>query len=210
MSTLRTGKRRPFAFDPRLAIGLLLVVASVAGVVAIVSAADTSVQVYSARNPLAPGDRIMPDDLEARSVRLDAADTLYLEPGEVPDTGFVVTKSVAQGELVPASAVGSVDGLRLTSVVLTMGSQLAASVQPGSVVDVWAAEEVDSGHFGPPAVIVSGAIVVRLIESDSIVASDQTTAIEVLVPKSKIARVLEALANDDAISIVPATIPAKG
>jgi hypothetical protein len=210
MTTLRTGKRRPFAFDPRLAIGLLLVVASVAGVVAIVSAADKSVQVYSARSPLAPGDRIMPDDLEARSVRLDAAGTLYLAPGDVPDTGFVVTKSVAQGELVPASAVGSVDGLRLTSVVLTMGSQLAASVQPGSVVDVWAAEEVESGHFGPPAVIVAGATVVRLVESDSIVAADQATAIEVLVPKSKIARVLEALANDDAISVVPATIPGKG
>jgi SAF domain len=209
MSTVRTGKRKPFAFDPRLAIGLLLVVASVAGVVAIVSAADKSVQVYSARGPLAPGDRITPDDLEARSVRLDAAGTLYLEPGDIPDTGFVVTKPVARGELVPASAVGSVDGLRLTSVVLTMGSQLAASVQSGSVVDVWAAEEVENGHFGPPAVIVSGATVVRLIESDSIVASDEATSIEVLVPKSKIARVLEALANDDAISVVPATIPGK-
>jgi len=210
MATVRTGKRKAFAFDPRLAIGLLLVVASVAGVVAIVSAADTSVQVYAARDPLAPGDRITSDDLEARSVRLDAAGTLYLEPGDVPGTGFVVTRSVAEGELVPASAVGSVDGLRLTSVVLTLSSPLAASVQPGSVVDIWAAEEVENGHFGPPTVIVPGATVVRLVESDSIVAADQATGIEVLVPKSKIARVLEALANDDAISVVPATIPARG
>jgi hypothetical protein len=210
MSALRTSRKRAFAFDPRLAIGLLLVAASIVGVVGIVSAADTSVQVYAARDPLAPGDRIMPDDLEARSVRLDAAGTLYLEPGDVPDAGFVVTKSVAEGELVPVSAVGSVDGLRLTSVVLTMGTQLAASVQPGSVVDVWAAEEVENGHFGPPAVIVAGATVVRLVKSDSIVAADQATGIEVLVPKSKIARVLEALANDDAISVVPATMPGKG
>jgi hypothetical protein len=59
-------------------------------------------------------------------------------------------------------------------------------------------------------VIVPGAIVVRLVESDSIVAADQSTGIEVLVPKSKIARVLEALANDDAISVVPSSIPGKG
>lgn len=210
MSKVRTVRRKSFAFDPRLAIGLLLVVGSVAGVVGIVSAADTSVQVYAARDPLAPGDRIMPDDLEPRSVRLDATAGLYLAPGDVPDAGFVVTRSVAQGELVPASAVGSVDGLRLTSVVLTMGSQLAASVQPGSVVDVWSAEETESNHFGPPAVIVPGATVVRLVKSDSIVAADQAVGIEVLVPKSKIARVLEAVANDDAISVVPATMPARG
>lgn len=210
MANVRAGKRKAFAFDPRLAIGLLLVAASVAGVVAIVSAADTSVQVYAARDPLAPGDRITSDDLEARSVRLDVASALYLVPGDVPDGGFIVTRSVAEGELVPTSAVGSVDGLRLTSVVLTMGSQLAASVQPGSVVDVWAAQEEENRHFGPPAVIVPGATVVRLVESDSIVARDQTTGIEVLVPKSKIARVLEALANGDAISVVPATIPATG
>ena len=204
-----TARRKQFALDPRLAIGLLLVAGSVVGVIAIVSAADESVQVYAAKDPLAPGDRITQADLEQRSVRLDAASALYLAPGDVPAAGFVVTRSVAQGELVPASAIGSVDGLRLTSVVLILGGQLAASVQPGSIVDVWASREVDSGQFGPPAVIVPGATVVRLVTSDSIVAAAQATGIEVLVPKSKIARVLEALANDDAISVVPSGIPGK-
>jgi len=58
-------------------------------------------------------------------------------------------------------------------------------------------------------VIVSGATVVRLVESDSIIAADQAAGIEVLVPKSKTARLLQALANADAISVVPATMPGK-
>lgn len=207
---VRTGKRPNFALDPRLAIGLVLVAASVAGVVAIVSAADTSVQVYAARSALAPGDRVTAADLQARSVRLDVATALYLVPGDIPATGVVVTRAVAGGELVPASAVGSVDGLSLTSVVVSIGGPLAASVRPGSIVDLWAAEKIANGHFGPPTVIVAGATVVRLMKSDSIVAADQATSIEVLVPRSKIARVLQALANDDSISIVPATIPVKG
>jgi len=115
MSNVRTDKRTTFAFDPRLAIGLLLVACSVAGVVAIVTAADTSVQVYAARDPLAPGDRITSSNLEARSVRLDVATALYLAPGDIPAAGFVVTRAVAEGELVPASAVGNVDGLRSRS-----------------------------------------------------------------------------------------------
>ena len=45
----------PFTLDVRLLIGIGLVVASVAGVVAIVSAADRRVTVYAAADTLAPG-----------------------------------------------------------------------------------------------------------------------------------------------------------
>lgn len=202
-------RRRAVAFDPRLLIGLVLVVGSIVGVVGVVSAADETVQVYAARGTLSPGDRIDSDDLEERSVRLDATRELYLAPGELPSDGLVVTRPVSEGELVPASAVGKVAGERLASVVLQVGGQLAASVEPGSVADIWAAREVENGTFGPPVVIVSGATIVRLVQSESIVGAGETTAVEVLVPKARIARVLEAVANADAMSIVPANIPGR-
>jgi hypothetical protein len=41
------------------------------------------------------------------------------------------------------------------------------------------------------------------------VSAGTTTAVEVLVPKTRIARVLEAAANSDAVSIVPAAIPVR-
>jgi hypothetical protein len=84
---------------------------------------------------------------------------------------------------------------------------LAASVQPGAIVDVWAARELENNQFGAPAVIVGGAIVVRLVTSDSIVSRSQVNGLEVLVPRTRIARVLDAVANSDAISIVPASAP---
>jgi hypothetical protein len=202
-------KARSLAFDPRLAIGLVLVIGSVAGVVAIVSAADRTVTVYAAPGALTPGERIRPSDLDTRHVRLDDAETLYLVPGDVPSDGLVVTRTVAAGELVPTSAIGSAEGVRSTSVVLDVGVALAAAVQPAALVDVWAAREVEGGGFGPPTAIVSGATVVRLVESDSIVSGGDSTAIEVLVPRSKLARVLEAVANGDAISIVPAGLPGR-
>lgn len=201
--------RRKLVFDPRLLIGLLLVAGSVGGVLAIVSAADETVEVYAAREPLAPGDRIGSDDLVSSSVRLDDAASLYLVPGDIPAAGVVVTRPVDAGELLPASAVGSVDGLRLTSVVLTVGGQLAESVQPGATVDVWAAREGEGGLFAPPTVIVPGATVMRLVEEESLVASAGTVAVELLVPKTKVARVLEAIANADAMSIVPASLPGR-
>jgi len=200
---------RRFWFDPRFAIGVLLIVASVAGVVGIVGAADTSVQVYAAREPLAPGDVIEAGDLASTGVRLDGADRLYLVPGDVPDGGLVVTRAVADGELVPASAVGSTEGVRQASVVIGVNGELAASVGPGASVDVWSARQTGTGQFEPPVVIVSSASVVRLVEEDAFVVDRGSGSVEVLVPRSRVARVLEAIANGDAISLVPTGLPGK-
>ena len=201
--------RKRFWFDPRFAIGVLLVVASVAGVVAIVGAADTSILVLAARTPLAPGDHVDGDDLVATSVRLDGADRLYLLADELPSEGLVVTKPVAEGELVAASAVGSVLGEQQTAIVLAVNGELAASVVAGSGVDVWSARQSTSGVFEAPAVIVSAATVVRLVDREGFVVDDGSAAVEVLVPRTQIARVLEAVANDDAMSVVPASLPGK-
>ncbi len=212
LRTLPGTARKPsgFALDPRLLIGLLLVVASVTGVVFVVSAADRTSPVYLARGTLTIGETITVDDLSVSNIRMEGAGTLYLEPGDVPIGGLVVTRTVTQGELVPASAIGSVAGLRITSLVVDTSGTLAASIQPGSSVDLWAAREIENRKYSAPTVLVAGAIVLRLVTSDSIVGAGQVTAIEVLVPRAKVARVLESIANDDAISVVPLSIPGKG
>src|SRR5690606_25236861 len=141
--------------------GLLLVGASVAGVVAVVSAADTSTGVYTAREPLTQGQVVSADDLVVSNVRVGGAGSLYLLEGEIPPDGLVVTRPVAEGELVPASAVGSSAGLRYASIVVALNGRLPGAVGPGSLVDLWSSREAEAGGFGPPAVLVSSATVVR-------------------------------------------------
>ena len=199
--------RARFWFDPRFAIGVVVVAVSVAGVVAIVGAADASTPVLAARAPLAPGDHVDRDDLVATSVRLGGAERLYLSADDVPPDGLVVTRAVAAGELVAASAVGSMLGERETAVVLAVDGELAGSVVPGSGVDVWSARQSTSGVFEAPAVIVSAATVVRLVDREGFVVDDGSAAVEVLVPRAQVARVLEAVANDDSISVVPSSLP---
>jgi hypothetical protein len=208
MERIRSAGRR-VSIDPRVVIGLLLVVASAVGVFALVSAADASETLYSARVTLTAGDRLDEDDLLATSVRDGAGGGLYLAPGDIPPEGLVVTRTVGEGELVPMSALGSTTGIRLTAIVLSVNGQLAATVEAGSTVDVWVASADPDGVIGAPEVIVSNATVVRLVESETIVAGRQTTAVEVLVPRDRIARVLEALAAEASVSIVPADLPAR-
>lgn len=195
--------------DPRLVIGLALVVLSVVGVLWVVAAADGGTNIYVARSALSPGDRITASDLIVRSVRLGDAAGHYLAPRDLDDEGVVVTRAVAAGDLVPASAVGTAAGDRVTSVVVTQAARLSRAITPGAVVDVWSAAETSNGVFAVPTVLVASATIVRVIESDGIIAGNSAQSIEILVPRGRTARVLEAIANKDAISLVPTSIPLR-
>lgn len=207
-----TASRRRPAFDVRLIIGLVLVIGSVAGVLAIVSAGDRRTTVYAAASSLSPGDRIDAADFVVRQVSLDGVEDLYLVPGDVPDEGLVIGAAVRAGELVPRAAVASVEGQESTSLVLQLNGRVSAAVIPGAIVDVWAAPQAaggvaTTGAFGPPVVLSADAVVVRVVEDDGLVAASEGDAVEVLVPRNRIARLLHAIANDDALAIVPAGIP---
>jgi hypothetical protein len=214
-------RRRAPWFDPRFAIGLVLVVVSVFGVGALVSAANASVDVLAARGTLTPGERIHASDLVPTSVRVGRTTQLYLRAADVPAAGVIITRAVAAGELVPQSAVGSEAGADLTSIVVSVNTALPGSVAPGSRVDLWSAVQggvgaADDGSAGsvsggvgsyaPPTVLVSAAIVVRLIDSKQLVASTGSS-VELLVPKTDTASVLDAIANGAALSVVPVDLP---
>ncbi len=205
-------RRRPFA-DPRLLIGLLLVAASVAATVGIVAAVDRRTEVYAAAGPLEPGQRIAVSDLVPRGVALDGSDALYLGVGDVPRGGLVVTRAVAQGELVPASSVGRTSDVEATSLVLRLATRVSGAVKPGASVDVWSAApatpsataDVDDDVAVPPTVLVAGATVVRVLDEDQALSVDhEGSAVEVRLPRSRVARVLAAIASGDDLAIVPA------
>ena len=205
-----TATRTRFWFDPRFALGLVLVAASVVGVSTVVAGSDRTVAVYAARVPLVVGDHLDIADLVETDVRLGAAGELYLTPDLIPADGLIVTRTVTTGELVPAAAVGTRAGESVTSLVVDLRGSLSAGLVPGSVVDVWSAGAVDGGVFGPPAVLVGRAAIVRILEPTGLIQSGSGRAVEVLVPKGKVAAVLQAIANDEAISLVAVNAPIGG
>jgi hypothetical protein len=203
-----TGRRR-FAIDVRLVLGVALVVASVAAVSALVGVADSRVAVYAAADALAPGEHVDPADLVERSVALDGAEDLYLLVEATPDEGFVVTQAVAAGQLVPLSAAGSRDGVRATSLVLQLAGPVSTVVETGSLVDVWGVASLEQGEFGTPVVLASQATVVRVLDDETLIAGSAgvASAIEVLVPRTRVARLLQAIASGDALAAVPSGLP---
>ena len=207
----RDGRRsRRFGFDPRFLIGLALVAASIGGVWFVVGGIDTSVAVYAARGPLQVGDLVAAGDLVVTPVRMASAGNLYVTPESLPPDGLLVTRTVAAGELLPKAAVGTSAGTAVTRLVVDTAQTLSDSLTPGAVADVWAARQVERGRFDPPVVLVESASVVRVIERTGLMAGGSGQSVEILVPREKVASVLESVANEDAIALIPVNVPLEG
>lgn len=198
-----SGERGALRLDPRLLIGLLLVAGSTVGVWALVAGVDDSVEVYAARDTLVTGASIDVDDLELVEVRLGAAGERYLTAEELPADGLVLARTVGAGELVPVDALADPSDEQAATVVVANRGPLSSKIGPGARVDLWAADAIERGRFDAPAVLVSGAEVSSVRESDGL-NGGEGDAVEVLVPRDKVAVVLEALASGDAIDLVPA------
>lgn len=197
-------ERGALRLDPRLLIGIVLVAVSTVGVWALVSGLDDSTDVYAVRDTVTPGTRLQASDLALESARLGGNAVHYLTPGDLPEQGLVVTRSIGAGEFVPDSAVDTVDRVGLATVVVPSRGALPSELGVGSTVDVWAAAELGHGEFEPPAVLVAGAQIAGIHEPEGMMASSSGVSVELLIPREKVAALLQALAASDAIDLVPA------
>ncbi|THJ65970.1 hypothetical protein E8P82_10020 [Arthrobacter echini] len=194
--------RKPSWKDPRLLIGILLVLASTAGVIALLESQNTTAEVYSARRDIAVGSALTPEDLVAVPVRLGDSGGSYLPVSEgIPD-GAVLTRLVAEGELLPAAALGRRDELNRKPVGLTVEDPLPSGTGPGDRVDVWVSARTDTNSFEEPRLLLEAAEVAELTEGESALGASSSTLVQVLVEDAAMPDLLDALSNDARIAVV--------
>ncbi|MBD3943285.1 SAF domain-containing protein [Microbacterium sp. NEAU-LLC] len=195
--------RRAFWGDARFFLGLLLIVASVAGVWLVVAAARQTVPVYAAAHTIVPGEPIAADDVTVVDVALGSVADTYLGEGHLGGA-VVATRTIEEGELVPAAAVGDADAARTTSVVVRSAVDVPASVEAGTVVEVWAAPLLERGVYDKPRILVADATVVSVTRDDSMIGGG-AAALELVIPRDDVSATLSAMADESALSIVPTT-----
>lgn len=194
-------RSRAFWGDARFFLGILLVVASVAGVWFVVAASRQTVPAFAASRTIVPGEAISGDDVRVVEVSLGQLGDAYLAPEALAD-GLVATRTIESGELVPHSAVGEASAVRTTSVVLRSAVDVPGSVEAGSVVEVWAAPMIERGSYDVPRILVADATVVSVTRDDSMIGGG-SAALEIVIPRSDVAATLAAMADESALSVVP-------
>ena len=203
-STVAGGARlkKPSWKDPRLLIGILLVLASVAGVISLVGAADQTAEAYTAREAIAVGEKLTPDKLNRVKVRLGDVEQQYLTPASgVPD-GLVAVQRIGKDQLVPRGSFGQVDGLDRKPVAVTIDEALPPQAVAGSRVDVWVALPDARNGFTQPTLLLPGAEIAQITPGSTALGSARSTVVMVLVTDGQMPNLLGAQANKAKISVV--------
>lgn len=195
--------RRPGWKDPRLLVGILLVLLSVAGTVALVQSLDRSEGYWAAGQDLVPGAVVEPDQLTVVQARLGEAADDYL-PAERPlPADASVVGTVRQGELIPVGAVAGVDPESRQAVALTLEDPLPEGTGPGARVDVWIAAADGRQGFGEPELVAPRAELAGISEASGSFGTTGEISLQVLLGPEELPRVLDAKGNGARISVVP-------
>lgn len=193
---------KPSWKDPRLLIGILLVLASVAGVVALVGNAERTVPMYAARDALVVGQKITADSFTIVQVQLGDLDGKYLDPADDLETNAVAIRMVPKGELVSRTSIGRIDVLDRKPAPITITEPLPKEVVVGAYVDVWVALPDDRNGFLEPVLMLPGAEVASLSSATGSLGASQNMALMVLVTDAQMPKFLGAVANKAKVSVV--------
>jgi hypothetical protein len=195
--------RRAFWGDLRFLLGIVLVVVSIGGVWLVVSSSTSTTPVLQANRTIVAGEALVSADFQVVEVSLGAATGDYLAPHDLsPDQ--VAGRTIADGELLPRTAMADADTARKTTVVIDSNTGLPADLAEGAVVEVWHAPPLDDGHtsYEAPRLLVADVVVAAVTKTEGMLASSGATA-ELVIDRTDIAAVLAAITGGSALSVVP-------
>ncbi|MEW1961392.1 SAF domain-containing protein [Microbacterium sp. NPDC077644] len=194
--------RRPFWGDIRFLIGLVLVILSIAGVWLIVSSARETTPVLQANRTITQGEALASGDFHVVEVSLGTVVDDYLAPQDL-EPGMIAARTVADGELLAATATGDADSGRTTNIVVESSVGIPARVEAGTPVELWYSPPLqEDGEYDAPRILAADVVVASIPESDGVLA-ERSAAVELVIARADVADVLAAINAGAALSIVP-------
>lgn len=193
---------KPSWKDPRLLIGILMVLAAVAGVVALVGSAGKTVPVLVAKEALVVGQTVDAGSFRVVQVQLGEVHEQYLDSAQDLQENTVVVRMVPKDELVPRSSIGHTDALDRKPVSVSVDEPLPKEVVVGTHVDVWVSLPDERNGFQAPVLMLPGAEVAALNVAASSLGSGKNMQVMVLVTDDQMPKFLGAVANKAKVSVV--------
>lgn len=194
--------KKPSWKDPRLLLGIVLVLASTAGVVALVGSADQTTEVFAVDEAIPLGTPVTAADFEVVPVRLGDVSASYLPAAEGIPENAVASSLLRKGELLSRADLGKADELDRKPVGLRIDDPLPAGTEAGSRVDVWVSLPDERNGFKEPKQILTAAEISELSIDESVLGANRATQLLVLVEDEDLASLLSAQSNGAEIAVV--------
>lgn len=195
--------KKPSWKDPRLLLGLLLVLASVAGVSAVVASQDHTIQVLAASREIPVGSVLEADDFDIVQVSLGGLAGTYMAAAEALPENAVAGTIIRRGELLSRADLVKAEDLDRKPLGLDVQSPLPSGIRAGDRVDVWASLPNGQNGYGEPRRLLTAAEISELSVNESVIAGANATRLLVLVEDGDLPALLGALSNQAKIAVVP-------
>ena len=184
----------------RTAVGVSLVVVSVAVVGFITTDSSDSQIVLVAQDGLVQGQALTAADVA--EVRMPANPSFDPYLSSVDQLlGLYANQSVGLGELVPRSVL--VEDKPNDDAVVTLELRIGnpAWLRSGVVAELWVSPLADTNSYAPPFVVSPQVVVVDVTREDGFAADQTTSRVDVLIPRRHLPSVLHALANQHVLHL---------
>jgi hypothetical protein len=195
--------RLPWA---RSALGGALVVGSVAGVLYTLTTGSETTTVVVANTPLAVGALLAEADTRFVDVPLHPLFDVALDPASLAGSLFV-TSPIAEGSVIPHSAVSPTAPSDDTTVTLQLSVGQPAWLRAGAVAELWVAPPEGANGFGAPFVVSPQVAITAVSRDDGFAADALASRVDVLVPRRDLPSVIHALANGFYVQLTPVMEP---
>ncbi|MFW0108505.1 flagellar biosynthesis protein FlgA [Rothia sp. P7181] len=195
--------QKPGFKDPKLLIGLFLILMSLTGVITVVNISNQTKPYWVTTREIYVGEEISEKDLKKVDVRLSEASSHYLST-EDSGTPHIATQFIGAHQLIPKNSLGEVEQNDRKKTTIVLDSTIASGYKAGDLVDVWVSSKNETGNgYATPVRLMEQAEIARINSEDSVLGSTGKTALQLLVSEDVLSSILHATSNDSKISLVP-------
>jgi hypothetical protein len=189
--------------DPRLWLGIGMVIAAMVTGQIVVSKASARVPAITLNSNIAKGSLIQESDVSLAQVSVPITDTLVTAPNEV--VGKVAATDLFIGDLISVHSISNSYASDVRSVSVPIRAGHLPQVDSGQKVDVWMTPSLDGVDLpGPARLIIPNAVIAQ---APDFVDPGLDTSVTILVSQDEVQSLVQAL-RDGVIDLV--AIPASG
>lgn len=188
--------------DPRLVVGVILLLISIIACTQLIAAARAGIPVYQTTRPIAQGETLGPGNIRIVDVRPESE--AYVPAGEMPSDARTLV-NLGPGELIARSAVTTQAKDDQRTIVVSVSDGLPDSVAPGTRLELWfvPTAQIGSQDKQPPKLITGKATLVKVLGESGILAGQGASRIEVRLNVDDISGILESAHGNGTLSAVP-------
>jgi len=204
--------QRPSWRNTRLLVGLVLILLGTAIGAKVVASADDTVPMYAATTTIRPGDHLTVDNLRRVDVQLGDEGARYLSARAAVAEDTYALRDLSEGELVPAGAVGGRGTVTVQAVTVAVDANSASTLPANAVVDVWVSprdlQSTQERYLDATLALERVSVTPVTQDSGRFGASSSTTAVQLRVPRDKVATVIGFVDKQARFTLVP--VPGQG